>query len=492
MRHAKIHGWALVVWAVLLGFAAGPAFANASRPDVRTTALQIVPVRYDLDLRPDFKAGRLAGDCRLTIRNASDRPADVIPLLLYRLFKVTSLKDEAGRDLPFEHTVESFSDWDVLQAGFIRVRPPAPLAPSATAVLHIAYEGALAGYPEAMAYVRDKVDPAFAVFRMETFAYPQPGVPCWEINRAAGLPEFSYRVRTAVPESLTVANGGRLAERTVRDGQAVYVYEGLRPDWRIDVAVAPYRILRDERRPLRVYHFADDAAGAARVMAGMKAAMDLFAGWFGPLPGGDFSVIEVPEGYGSQADYTVVLQTRDAFLDPDKIDTLYHEISHLWNVPARDPLPPRFESEGLAMFLQALARERLDGRADAVAARVARSRESFRKAAARDAKLAGIPMIDYGKAQRTDASYTKGMVFFALLHEILGEEAFLAGVRSFVGTYREKGATAAQFLKHFSDASPADLASLYRDWVTGAASSEFLSGTASFAEILGRYRPSGR
>ncbi len=327
---------------------------------------------------------------------------------------------------------------------------------------------------------------------MDAFAYPQPGLPSWEINRSAGLPEYTYRIRTTAPESLVVANGGRLVERTARDGRAVWVYDSLRPDWRMDVAIAPYAVLRDKERPLRIYHFPEDAAGAARVLDRMKAAMDLYTGWFGPLPAGDFAVIEVPEGYGSQADYTVVLQTRDAFLDPGKIDTLYHEISHLWGVPARDPLPPRFEAEGLAMFLQALTREKLDGTAGAVAARIDRCRELFRKAVGRDAKLAATAMIDYGKTGMTDASYTKGMVFFALLREVMGEKAFLDGVRSFSSAYRESGATAAQFLEHFRSASPADLGPLFRDWVTGAASSELLTGPATFVEIAARYRPAGR
>lgn len=488
--HRNLRMAAAACIAIAAGFGPAACRSAGDRPGSapETAELQIAPVRYDLDLTVDFDAERIAAVCRLEVRNVSDRAAGVLPLLLYRLLKVESIRDGAGRDLPFDTSIEAFADWAVLQVGSIRVRPPRPLAPGASTVLEIGYGGPLAGYVEAMRYVKDKVDPAFTIVRMDPFAYPQPGVPSWAINRAGGLPEYDYRIRATVPETHVAANGGRLVERTAADGKATYVYESLRPVWRMDVAVAPYEILRDDDRPLRVYHFRDDAEGAGRVMAAMKAAMDLFTGWFGPLPGdGDFAVIEVPEGYGSQADYTVVLQTRDAFLDPERLDQLYHEISHLWSVRARDPLPSRFESEGLAMFLQYLARERLEGRTDAVAAGLARVRESFRKSIARDARLAGIPMIDYGKAQTTDLSYTKGMIFFALLHRLMGEESFLGTLRSFVAAYRETGATAVQFMTHFAAAGPAALRAVFEDWITGTSSSDLLLGPETLEEIFSRY-----
>ena len=71
-------------------------------------------------------------------------------------------------------------------------------------------------------------------------------------------------------------------------------------------------------------------------------------------------MIEVPDGWGSQADVTCILQTAAAFRDPARLVEVYHEVSHLWNVPATDLPSPRWD-EGLATFLQFRMADERDG-----------------------------------------------------------------------------------------------------------------------------------
>jgi hypothetical protein len=449
------------------------------------------PAAYDLDLRIDYEKERVFGRCRLSAVNASAGPSSEIPLLLYRLMKVTAVRDENGRDVPFSQSVRSFEDWEAIQANAVVLSLREAASSGRKATFSIDYEGLLAGYAaEGMRYVKDHIDKEFTILRTDAFAYPQIGVPSWKINRAAGLPAFTYRLRVTVPESLTVANGGRLVGKTSAGGLITYVYESLRPSWRIDATAADYRVIEDSKRGFKVFCLPSDEEGGRAVLEAMSRATELFTGWFGPPPGASsFAVIEVPSGYGSQADETAVLQTRDAFVDPEKRTELYHEISHRWSVRALDALPPRFESEGAAMFLQFLAKEKIESRPGASAQGAQSLRERFRRQCAKDDRSRAAAMIDFGTEDLTDQAYSKGMLFFYGLYRLAGEKDFLAALRICFTEFRESGATARRFLERLQSALGIPLDRYFKEWIyEGPPSSDLLIGDSSLEEVFARYR----
>lgn len=63
---------------------------------------------YDLRFTFDFDQKKLFCDARLTITNLKQN--DTLSVLLYRLLKIKSVKDESGKHIPFKQTVTSFSD----------------------------------------------------------------------------------------------------------------------------------------------------------------------------------------------------------------------------------------------------------------------------------------------------------------------------------------------------------------------------------------------
>lgn len=59
-----------------------------------------------------------------------------------------------------------------------------------------------------------------------------------------------------------------------------------------------------------------------------------------------------------------------------------------------------------------------------------------------------IPMIDHGNKGITDLSYLKGMIFFNLLYELVGEKEFFNIIKTFYREYEGKGATTDDFANH--------------------------------------------
>lgn len=452
-------------------------------------------VRYDMDLAVDYREETLSGDARLTIRNDGAAPADEVPLLLYRMMTVSSATDAAGRDLPFVQDLVPFEDYPILQVNAVTVRLREPLAPGAETTLRLAWSGYLRGYAEAMGYVRDRIDSAFTILRTDTYAYPEIGVPSVAALRSRPLGAFGYRVRVTVPDSLerdgrayvpVVANGGRLVSRTESDGRIVYAYENVRPAWRMDFAIGDYAVLGDDRG--RVFHFPEDSAGAARALAAMRSARALYARWFGPLaddPG--YAVIEIPDGMGSQADVSSVIQTAAAFRDPTRLRELYHEISHLWNAPAADLPSPRW-NEGLATYLEYLAADSLDG-AGSLRPRLAEVLAGLRERIGKDPDLAAVPMVDYGRRRMTDASYRVGMVFFALLRDAMGPAAFRRMVGEDYRRYRESGGTTRDLADVAEAAGGPGVERIFEEWMFTPAWAGLVRDGAGYDDLLARYRP---
>ena len=446
-------------------------------------------VRYDLDIKVDYEAEKIYGRSRLTIHNSGPSAFAAIPLVLYRLLRVESVRDGHGEALAFTQEVVAFDDFEKLQVNSVQVGLKAPLRSGEKETLDISYQGHLLGYAETgMAYVRDTIDKEFTILRPDCRAYPEVGLPSWKASRQSGLQNYDYHLNVTVPSSLTVANGGRLLGVSRSNGYSTYSYRNNKPAWRMDAAIAAYSILEEDQGRLKVFYFKDDAAGASNILAALKSTIDLYSRWFGPpeeIEG--FAVIEIPDGFGSQADVTSILQTRSAFQKQDQMYQFYHEVSHLFDVRSTDAFPPRFESEGMATFLQYLVQEKKDGPAGSLSKAEDRVLGRMKTELDENPKYAEVPMADYGRMDMTDLSYTKGMIFFSLLHEIAGEEKFFAAMGSFYRKFRATGATTADFANHLKSELGPNVGRLIEDWVFETQSNRDIAAGMTFKDLLGKY-----
>ena len=442
----------LAIAAVLF---AGPA--AQARPDA------VRPTRYELDLGVDFRESRISGTACVTVRNETASPVSVLSFRLYRLLTAVSVRVPRGASLDFSQSIVAFEDDPRRQANVLRVSLRTPIAPGGSETIEIAYGGYLAGYVETGAlYIQDRVDEAFTIIREDADAYPTLRPASYAKTRAEEMPEFDYRARITVPESHVVANGGELVERRVRDGLTTYVYRNLRPAWRMDFAIARFRTF--EAPGLRLFVLPEDVASAERVLRAASASMALYREWFGPLHGPDtFTLIEIPDGWGSQADVSSILQSAAAFRDPAKIHELYHETSHLWNAPSLDRPFCRW-NEGLARFLQALMQETLDGgpSVDEVADKTA---QRLRERLSEEPRLRTVPMIDYGREEMTGDSYRTGMLMFYLLHRVMGAKAWRAAVGGYYQRHFATGGTTAEFVREASATAGPRIDPIFQDWL---------------------------
>lgn len=361
-----------------------------------------------MDFQFDFENERLSCVANLSINGRGD----TLNLLLYRLLKVTSITDTSGRKVDFTQNVVSFEDFEKLQVNHIKI--PVREFAQTKSTLTINYEGTIVGYTETgMNYVKDHISSEFTMIRMDAFTYPVQGNPSIQELRRLGMQLFDYNIAATVPDSLKVVTIGKLLETEQKTGVVKYKYQSIVPSWRIDLAIGKYRTLSFDN--FRIHYFREDSVGAQRVLSAIRQTKLLYDNWFGKKELTDFTVIEVLEGYGSQTDACGIILTSTAFKNPEYTEELYHEISHLWNVPHKDKAPCRVESEGLAMFMQFLVKGKIENN-NYLEKMAQITLEKVKKQIENNSDFASTPIIEYGEKNMTDYSYSKGMLFFYILY----------------------------------------------------------------------------
>ncbi|MBI3788222.1 MAG: hypothetical protein HY276_08195 [Ignavibacteriales bacterium] len=444
---------------------------------------------YSLRIHLFPKEERLEALAMLTCVNTTSTAQTEIPFLLYRLLDVQSVRNEQGVPLQFTQRVTTLADeptWQVNSAKIILAQP-LPIGSSVNIIIN--YSGSIYGYPEVMAYTRDKISEAYSLIRPDVIAYPIIGRPAYQSFRQSYQSLFSYQARVTAPSGYTVACGGLLKESRIVGDSVTFVYESKAPTWRIDIAAAKFEILKDEPHKLFVYTLPEDRQGAASVMIAMKRAIDFYSRAFGEVKNYQgYTAIEIPEGWGSQAGNYYILQAGAAFKDTQKVGEVYHEVAHTWNAKAKPEVQRcRWFDEAFASYFEDLCVREFDGEQEFLTA-IDRSREIFIQRVNRSRKNFDTPIADYWKEELGGNSYSKGEWSLYILQELVGEKKFQEIIRAFLSEYGAKLADFKDFQTVAEKVSHRQLKKYFDEWIYGTESSRLLTEKVPIAEIIKRYQ----
>jgi hypothetical protein len=478
--------WRSVVRTIAATACVGSALtAPASAQEFRQ--LPVALARLDLDLRPDFAADSLSGNAQLMVRNVTAEAVTRIPLELHRLMTVTRVTDGTGRALRADQAVVRYADNRRVQVNAVVVTLAHLLASGDSTTIVVSWSGFLTPYAETGdLYVRDHIDTAFTIIREDARAFPMIAVPNRAVNVARQRPEFGFSVRVTVPRGLVAAAGGRLVERSQRGDSVVFGYRSTEPGTFVNITIAPYHVIDEDG--IRVYSFPADSAGARMVADAAHHALRRLAEWFGPMGGTpDLAVMEIPDGYGSQASLGAgIIQTAAAFRDKRYLGQLYHELSHLWNAPDVDAPSVRW-NEGLAGLLENLLTRDLDGWTG-MDAYVQRYLDSYLPRFAADSVNLVTPLRDYGRAGLTDLSYSVGYFMFYAIYETLGETTFNRVIGGYYQRHRIGGGTLDLLLSELKQAAPGKLDVLINEWVNSTRWYTRVRSGETLQQMIARYR----
>lgn len=416
----------------------------------------------------------LEGNCSIDLNVKRKGELEVILNRGLRVLSVTS----QGKEVPFTQLVSSFDDLD-LKVNSVRID-----VDSSRNVLEIRYEGEIRPYEKTFNYVKDHISEEYTLIRPDSFSYPIIGALNFlELLDAILSQSFDYRVRVSVPEGYVVANLGELKYKRRKDDLIEYVYESKFPSWRIDIAIGNFDVISSSDGEILIFSMKEDARHASRILNHTKAALDFYVSKFGrPVTWKGYTIIEIPSGWGGQADVCGILLSRDVFVDPRRVRNLYHEIAHLWNVRSRDR--SRFLDEGFASYFQVLAEKNILG-AD-LDQLLERTRAKISEMCEKTPVLEDTPLFKYGEYKLTDASYFLGVWILHILNSIVGEKCFEEIIRRFLREFKD-GAELEDFMEVSKEVSGKNLDRFFEDWFFTTRGLKYLLKGLSEEEIVNKY-----
>ena len=442
---------------------------------------------YSLRLHFVPKEERFEAEALMTITNNTQQSTSEIPFLLYRLLDVESVTDENGSQIKFSQTIQKFAEANTWQANAIRIDLSNPLLPSKSIKVRMKYGGSVYGYPEVMQYVRDRIDEHYSLIRPDALSYPMLSTPSWPMLLASYQSKFTFDIQATVPSGYVVACGGRLMNSASTGDSVVFAFQSKGPVSRMDIAAAKFKFQSDDTQKLSVYFLPEDEQGAANVLQEMKRVIELYSLLFGDVKDYQgFTAIEIPEGWGSQADDYSFLQAASAF-KARNISEVYHEISHTWNVKAKPEVARcRWFDEAFAMYFEALAMRALNGDST-FQKHMDELRDRWIQRATEDKRNYDTPIAGYGKEELGRNSYTKGAWSLYVLHKFLGEEKFKEVIRTLLSQFANRLADFKDFQLVAEDVSKKKLSKFFDEWIYGSQSSQLLVDKIPIIEILKRY-----
>ncbi len=416
--------------------------------------------RYFLSLEILPYHGILRADAAIHLRSRG-LELDKVVMVLNRGLSVTASSCSHEIASINQRLVE-FRDLKGLTVNLIELKLNKPLKPGGELGVNLSYEGGISSYEEIFPYVRDRIGEDYSIIRPDAFSYPVPVPPVFR-KLVSYLPRqrFTYRLEVEVPREYTVANPGKLLEAREMGGWRRYIYESKLPSWRIDISISRFTTI--DEGDLQLYVFPEDRRYGVKMLKEVRRCLDLYRGLIGPPPKWfGYTIIELPEGWGGQADVAGALLPRGAFRDPHGANAIYHELAHLWNPPSAEEVPSRFLDEGFASYLQLVAEEaflgaNIDKRLDEAKKRLVGMIDE-------NPELLETPLSEYGERQLTDASYLVGPWLLHMLRRSVGDDCFWRALKRFLRD-QEASATLKSFRDIFSETCGREAGDLLDKWL---------------------------
>jgi aminopeptidase N len=418
------------------------------------SALSATP-RLELDLRLD------PGTRRLVAAAQFDAPNDQ-RFALYRSLIVTGASVR-GKAVHFERMEGSgeLRFWRVAAA------PGTPL--------RVAYGGVLPALDPALDYRRvlqalpPMASPAGSFLHAGAGWYPRPA------------PRFSYRVRLSLPEAQRGLVPGRLQEEHLPArprGRYRAVFEFEHAAEGIDLMAGPYevrekRVARPHAEPLRLrtYFYPDLEPLAEGYLEDSARYIARFEKEIGAYPYSEFSVVASPLPTGFGMPTLTYLGAQVLKLPFIRATSLGHEVLHNWwgNGVYVDYERGNW-SEGLTTFMADYAYKEDASAQDARAMRLAWLRDYAAVPAGEQQSLAAFRSRAHGAAAAI--GYGKSAMVFFMLRDLIGVDAFGAGIRRFWSAQRFRVASWDDLRRAFEESSGRPLDVFFAQWVDRAGAPE--------------------
>lgn len=430
------------------------------------------PAGYDISVRIDPASRELSGTATIVVQAGGP-----VELSLAQRFEVERMTLD-GKAATTPHVVDGLTIW----------RPVAATVPRK---IEMRWHGRLEALDSTLDH-RQTLTASLPVTGEEgTFL---PAASAW-YPRVRGLMP-GYRVTIDLPQGQRGIVPGRLVQEAETGGRYRARFEFLHPAEGIDLMAGPYRVetraIRTEHKKtvmLRTYFHRQIADLSEGYLDAVKRYIDLYDNWIGEYPFTEFSVVSspTPTGFGMPTlTYLGVDVLRLPFI---RATSLGHEVLHNWWGNGVYPDYARGNwSEGLTTFMADYAYKERESDAAAREMRLEWLRDLTAVPEGQDRPLAEFTSRTHGTSQIV--GYNKAAMTFLMLRDLIGSDAFDAGIRRFWRDYRFRTASWSALEKSIAAESKRDLSAFFAQWLArqGAPSLRIVTAESTSSDAGSRVR----
>ncbi|MDZ7319378.1 MAG: M1 family aminopeptidase [candidate division KSB1 bacterium] len=421
-------------------------------------------VHHDLSVTISPADHRIACQDRMTIRLSEGHRK--IGFLLNQSLDSVRLLDSAGHMLHRRPIHEFAIDFrqpldsaEVRQLNYYEITPAA-----ADSIIHLtlAYEGIIydplpTNTPE---YARGFATTSGLI---DTQGVYLAGSSAWIPTQKNA--SFTFKLRTTLPSGWLSISQGQESERIQREDRQINEWISAQPMTEIYLVAGRYVVTEENHRGIRIatYLYHDDSQLAQKYLQATRRYLDLYSGLIGAYPYPKFALVENfwQTGYGMPS---FTLLGSDVIRLPFMISTSYgHEILHNWwgNGVFVDYATGNW-CEGLTNYL-----------ADHYYKKLAGDDISYRRTMLQsylDYVQDGhdFPLTQFSERSNPASQaigYNKAAMVFHMLCNMLGEEKFMAALRSFWHHHRFRSASWNDIEAEFAHQAGTDLHWFFNQWL---------------------------
>ncbi|HSG10117.1 MAG TPA: M1 family metallopeptidase [Longimicrobiales bacterium] len=284
-------------------------------------------------------------------------------------------------------------------------------------------------------------------------------------------------MRITAPQRYQVISNGLVVEETdLGDGNRVTHWRQSVPiaTWLYVLGVAEFAVQHVDDfdgKSIQTWVFRQDRdAGFHDFAVPTKQALAFYSDRIGPFSYEKLANVQSNSVAGGMEAASAILYSANSVTgDRDRRWQLVivHEIAHQWfgNAVTESDWDDVWLSEGFATYFTLLFREYASGRDDFVRGLLdARDRVFDFYAERGDYRVVHDNLDDMSQVT-TGMQYQKGAWVLHMLRELVGDDAFWAGVRAYYAHFRDGNATTADFRRFMQEASGRDLEWFFRQWL---------------------------
>ncbi len=363
----------------------------------------------------------------------------------------------------------------------LSVTLPTELFPEESVLLQINFEVKLANINHRLGYGDNAIN--FGNFYPIACVYESGNGFITDVYSSNGDPFYSdcanYKVKMSYPDSFVMASSGEVLSSNSEDGKTTVYIEGNKIRDFCFVLSKNFKMISREVKGVKLnYYYYNDTTSENSLQVACDSVA-FFNENFGEYPYTTLNIVETNFLNGGM-EYPNLVMISDTCSSASEYQyVIVHEIAHQWwyGVVGNNEYSSAWQDEGLTEYSTMLFYKKNTQYNENFDELILNATSTYKHFVQVYTDING-KAVDTSMSRRLDefatepeyvhCTYTKGVLMFNTLREMVGERKFTKALRDYYRRYSYKNASPAEMIASFEGSTGYELESFFNSWLSGA------------------------